>query len=180
MFCVYDIKVSVKREHQWPLLLTLILVWIRKCIHYKVWDESTYHTLLGMWLLTMYPCWQKGAPARNELLLSLTPADTYWYLYIEGILPKGSYLPCVSMAGRALLAGYHRYMDIYFLDIPGSCVTVVQFNNLWIHIYEIYSHPAVSSYVFNVFSILSDFVWASSLLIVDITFVMKNLFKRVV
>ena len=28
---------------------------------------------------------------------------------IEGILPKGPYLPCVSMAGRALLAGYHRY-----------------------------------------------------------------------
>ena len=25
---------------------------------------------------------------------------------IEGILPKGPYLPCVSMAGRALLAGY--------------------------------------------------------------------------
>ena len=28
--------------------------------------------------------------------------------YFEGILPKGPYLPCVSMAGRALLAGYHR------------------------------------------------------------------------
>ena len=27
--------------------------------------------------------------------------------YIEGILPKGPYLPCVSMASRALLAGYH-------------------------------------------------------------------------
>ena len=27
---------------------------------------------------------------------------------IEGILPKGPYLPCVSMAGRALLAGYHH------------------------------------------------------------------------
>ena len=26
----------------------------------------------------------------------------------EGILPKGPYLPWVSMAGRALLAGYHR------------------------------------------------------------------------
>ena len=25
----------------------------------------------------------------------------------EGILPKGPYLPCLSMAGRALLAGYH-------------------------------------------------------------------------
>ena len=31
--------------------------------------------------------------------------------FIEGILPKGPYLPCVSMAGRALLAGYHRYLN---------------------------------------------------------------------
>ena len=30
--------------------------------------------------------------------------------YIEGILPKGPYLPCVSMAGRVLSAGYHRYI----------------------------------------------------------------------
>ena len=30
--------------------------------------------------------------------------------HIEGILPKGPYLPCVSMAGRALLAGYPRYI----------------------------------------------------------------------
>ena len=29
---------------------------------------------------------------------------------IEGILPKEPYLPCVSMAGRAILAGYHRDM----------------------------------------------------------------------
>ena len=28
-----------------------------------------------------------------------------YHLYIEGILPKGPYLLCVSMAGRALLAG---------------------------------------------------------------------------
>ena len=28
----------------------------------------------------------------------------------EGILPKGPYLPCVSMAGRALLVGYHRIL----------------------------------------------------------------------
>ena len=31
-------------------------------------------------------------------------------IYIESILSKGPYLPCVSMAGRALLAGYHRHM----------------------------------------------------------------------
>ena len=30
--------------------------------------------------------------------------------HIEGVLPKGPYLPCVSMAGRARLAGYPRYM----------------------------------------------------------------------
>ena len=31
-------------------------------------------------------------------------------LHLEGILPKGPYLPCVSMAGRAFSAGYHRLM----------------------------------------------------------------------
>ena len=30
------------------------------------------------------------------------------FSHIEGILQKGPYLLCVSMAGRALLAGYHR------------------------------------------------------------------------
>ena len=31
-----------------------------------------------------------------------------WCRHIEGILPEGPYLPCVSMAGRALLAVYPR------------------------------------------------------------------------
>ena len=34
--------------------------------------------------------------------------------YIKGILPKGPYLLCVSMAGRALFAGYHRYHILTF------------------------------------------------------------------
>ena len=32
---------------------------------------------------------------------------------LESILPKGPYLPCVSMAGRALLAGYPRTMPVH-------------------------------------------------------------------
>ena len=36
------------------------------------------------------------------------PQGKVSWIYLEGILPKGPYLPCVSMAGRALLAGYHR------------------------------------------------------------------------
>ena len=31
----------------------------------------------------------------------------------EGILPKGPYLPCISMAGRALLAEYHRIILLF-------------------------------------------------------------------
>ena len=34
----------------------------------------------------------------------------------EGILPKGPYLPYASMAGRALLAGYHRILKCIFLN----------------------------------------------------------------
>ena len=36
--------------------------------------------------------------------------------HIEGILPKGPYLPCVNMAGRALLAGYPRH------DVRFTCI----------------------------------------------------------
>ena len=30
--------------------------------------------------------------------------------FMTGVLPKGPHLPCLSMAGRALLAGYHRHL----------------------------------------------------------------------
>ena len=36
--------------------------------------------------------------------------NSWFASHIEGILLKGPYLPCVSMAGRALLAGYHRHI----------------------------------------------------------------------
>ena len=38
--------------------------------------------------------------------------------YLEGILPKGPYLPCVSMAGMALLAGYPRSVDVIISHCP--------------------------------------------------------------
>ena len=44
--------------------------------------------------------------------LQWTFNDHKYIVHIEGILPKGPYVPCVSMAGRALLAGYHRYIKI--------------------------------------------------------------------
>ena len=36
-------------------------------------------------------------------------SQTLWG-YIDGILPKGPYPPCLRMADRTLLAGYHRYV----------------------------------------------------------------------
>ena len=36
-------------------------------------------------------------------------------IYIEGILPKGPYPPCLRMADRALLAGYPRYESVTFV-----------------------------------------------------------------
>ena len=38
--------------------------------------------------------------------------------YFEGLLPKGPYLPCLSMASRALLAGYHRFLLKSNGDVP--------------------------------------------------------------
>ena len=40
---------------------------------------------------------------------------------VEGILPKGPYLPCVSMSGRALLAGHHRCVLYYYWPDISSC-----------------------------------------------------------
>ena len=48
---------------------------------------------------------------------------------IEGILPEGPYLSCVSMADRAILAGYHRYSkDIWWPSdkVLWATITFVQ------------------------------------------------------
>ena len=45
-------------------------------------------------------------------ILHTTTTTTTATIHIKGILPKGPYLPRVSMAGRALLAGYRRYDKI--------------------------------------------------------------------
>ena len=59
------------------------------------------------------------------------------FLYIEGILPKGPYLPCVSMAGRALFAGFPRYVNSMVSAILLCGATI-----LWWHA----SHSARGQY----------------------------------
>ena len=59
------------------------------------------------------PLWifvrQLTAPYQHHAVLCSTLNDDW----IEGILPEGSYLPCVSMAGRALLSGYPRILSLW-------------------------------------------------------------------
>ena len=49
------------------------------------------------------------------------------WVNIEGILPKGSYLPCGSMAGRALLAGYPRYVSDQYSLYANPPVYVISY-----------------------------------------------------
>ena len=51
--------------------------------------------------------------SRKPDIVAIAECIAWEIRHFEGILPKGPYLPCVSMAGRALLAGYHRFMMHY-------------------------------------------------------------------
>ena len=54
---------------------------------------------------------------------------------IDGILPKGPYPPCLRMADRALLAGYHRNV-CYLLYAVIGCVHVKQSCRVYINIWQ--------------------------------------------
>ena len=61
---------------------------------YAIWHPRCYG-----WQASFFIAYQQS-----------TISTRFWASgYIESILPKGPYLPCVSMTGRALLAWYHRY-----------------------------------------------------------------------
>ena len=55
--------------------------------------------------------WVMKQSIHHNTVTRMTPAMLWWTY--EGILPKGPYLPCVSMAGRALLAGYPQYTNCF-------------------------------------------------------------------
>ena len=64
------------------------------------WETSLQCNEVSHWLGAYLDWSLQGSNTREWV------DKSHWH--VEGILPKGPYLPCVSMAGRALLAGYHR------------------------------------------------------------------------
>ena len=97
---------------------------IPRLIHQNLYVR---HSGLSVELGNQQPCrWQHTQSEWGMLmgtyLLHRLPMRV---AYFEGILPKGPYLPCVSMAGRALLAGYHQIyiffnIQCYTFSLPTS------------------------------------------------------------
>ena len=66
-------------------------------------------------MIRVKPCKYKGSQYQG---ITVQNGFILLVLHIKGILPKGPYLPCISMAGRALLVGY-PWHDIH--NIIRSC-----------------------------------------------------------
>ena len=94
------------------------MLWTRALQNFiELWIWSKYsgigawHVLIFIWQTKTYFL-ENGNNASHkwDFKFIRSPISFPHRQDIEGILPKGPYLPCVSMAGRALLAGYHRYV----------------------------------------------------------------------
>ena len=97
-----------------------------------VWYQPNLPIFLSFTLLTPgYGCpstsettlkyigkWHNHTKAKRHKTLHTFYGVVLTISNIEGILPKGPYLPCLCMADRALLAGYPRYMRsrMYFRE----------------------------------------------------------------
>ena len=75
--------------------------------------------------------------------------------YIEGILPKGPYLPCESMAGRALLAGYHRHVSVNWTVLGSATFPEAISTNLATNFTEIWPKIQQMSFMKNYLKMLS-------------------------
>ena len=64
--------------------------------------------------------WQMDFPHKGPAVWKRFLCHNVIMLQIEGILPKGPYLPCVGMADMALLTGYHS--DIHTAELPSILV----------------------------------------------------------
>ena len=108
MFIVWDRAVFQWNVCRCKITLLCGLKWTGTAATNVTRTEMTCGTAWGLWdsfisilLVSLRSIY------RWRMLL---PVNTWEYQHseIEGILPKGPYLPCISMASRALLAGYHR------------------------------------------------------------------------
>ena len=86
---------------------------------------------------------------------------------IEGILLKGPYPPCVSMAARALLAGYHRYVaycyNMALLQIIPRTMHLIyrQCALVWFHTGWFYlCNSEIHHWIWGNYTIVNHYQWS--------------------
>ena len=108
---------------KWRYHVKIGLLWLNggwcKYRNVLIWiDEYHIHSVTISTLSYNHEKWHKRFNQEYAIshiyhwhFQTATDNDTYHLLSsdIESILPKGPYPPCLRMADRALLAGYHRY-----------------------------------------------------------------------
>ena len=130
----HKINVEGRFSHSLMLIKLICIIWPQFLdIYIKTWTvlltNSTFVSIYIIWtylrpclviyMLSLLPwCVLTGCIIRIkwcwslEMSKKINCASSSRIRHIEGILPKGLHLPCISMAGRALLAGYPRYYVI--------------------------------------------------------------------
>ena len=93
---------------------------ISHAVH-SVWSTHTpaLHDAMPFW----YTDWSEAVIRILPLLFIWQFKSSLMETHLQGILLKGSYLPCVSMAGRALLAGYHWHHSAIF-----NCIWAITYS----------------------------------------------------
>ena len=77
------------------------------------WRTVYVLTSGSFWCLFLWVVQQTTREINTKIKLEWAHKQFIMRVHIKGILQKGPYLPCISMAGRALLAGYHRCINIF-------------------------------------------------------------------
>ena len=89
-------------------------------------------------------------PTNGSLVLEVWRYINKLHSHVEGILPKGPYLPCVSMAGRALLAGYLRCIDHVSGTESGRMrITYIAYWEIQVITNQVHFTPSSTSYNTN-------------------------------
>ena len=89
------------------------------------WAVITVHPACILSISSTFTIWINRLLHSPNLVARGLPVEYEF----EGILPKGPYLPCVSMAGGALLAGYHRIKAYNCLVVFTMWLGVHYWNN---------------------------------------------------
>ena len=111
----------------------------KKCYYFwwSTWLVSEYYNTkygaVAIWYHRTTPIKLGGITLYKHLMANVIRHISLW-LHIDGILPKGPYLPCIGMAGKALLAGYPRYMVTCAASVLATSRLIHCFNSVIIYI----------------------------------------------